>query len=149
MKNIVVKLALIALFAVGTCQAAEGWLTDFKKAKKTAVEQKRPILADFTGSDWCGWCIKLDQEVFSQKEFQDYAKDNLVLFMADFPRQKTLPDAERKQNETLSKKYKIQGFPTIILLDEKGGVIAKTGYQSGGAEAYVKHLKQLLKNTSK
>ncbi len=120
------------------------WLTDFSLAKLTAEEAERPILINFTGSDWCGWCIKLSNEVFSQPAFLDYAKDNLVLLKLDFPRKKQLPEAERKANELLATEYGIQGFPTIVLVDNTGREIARTGYQAGGAEAYVKHLGELL-----
>ena len=123
----------------------ENWMTDFAKAKEIASKNGRPILVDFSGSDWCGWCIKLEREVFSKKEFKAYAKDNLVLFLADFPRRKQLPAALKKQNEALAQKYRVKGFPTVLLLDAKGKVLATTGYKAGGADAYVRHLKQLLK----
>ncbi len=145
MQKKMIGSVLAGILLAGTGLASEGWLTDFEQAKKAAAEQKRPILLDFTGSDWCGWCIKLDKEVFSQKEFKDYAKDNLVLFMADFPRGKELPPAEKQQNESLMQKYKARGFPTILLLDAAGEVIATTGYRPGGAAEYVKHLQELLK----
>jgi protein disulfide-isomerase len=141
-----IGLVLAGILSVSAVMAADGWLTDFEKAKQTAEELKRPILLDFTGSDWCGWCIKLDKEVFSKKEFKDFAKDNLVLFMADFPRnKKQQSEAEKKQNEALMEKYGARGFPTIFLLKADGEVIAKTGYKPGGAAAYVKHLQELLK----
>lgn len=120
------------------------WLTDFEAAKKTAAEKKRPILIDFSGSDWCGWCIKLDKEVFSKKDFKQYAENNLVLFLADFPRRKKQSSAVKKQNQELVQRYGIRGYPTILLLDASGNVLAKTGYQRGGAKAYVKHLQKLL-----
>ncbi len=123
----------------------ENWLTDFEKAKKEAAERNLPILADFAGSDWCGWCMKLDKEVFSTGEFKDYAKGNLVLFLADFPRGRQLPEAESKQNQELAEKYGIEGFPTVLLIDSKGNVMARTGYESGGGKAYVQHLKDLIK----
>ncbi len=136
--------AALALMAAATGWAGEGWLTDFDKAKEAAALTKRPILADFSGSDWCGWCIKLKAEVFSQEAFQDYAKDNLVLFLADFPRNKALPETLKAQNEMLMRTYGIRGFPTVLLLDSEGKVIDKTGYRAGGAAGYVEHVKQLL-----
>lgn len=120
------------------------WLTDFAAAQKLAAEKKLPILVDFSGSDWCGWCIRLDREVFSEKAFKDFAKDNLVLFLADFPRSKPQSDALKKQNEMLSNKYGIQGFPTVLLLDANGRVLHQTGYRPGGAVKYIQHLKDLL-----
>jgi len=126
-------------------ETTHGWLTDFAEAQKQSTEKNLPILINFSGSDWCGWCIKLDNEVFSKDEFKAYAKDNLILFLADFPNQKEQPNDVKAQNEALSKTYKVTGFPTILLLDSKGDVIAKTGYQRGGPTAYVEHLKTLLK----
>jgi len=144
MKQLILGILLAGLF-VFPAWAGEEWLTDFTKAKQEAAEKKLPILADFSGSDWCGWCIKLDKEVFSQKEFKAYAKDNVVLFLADFPRLKEQPAELKKQNEQLSKEYAVSGFPTVLLLDAAGKVIARTGYRKGGAGAYVEHLKDLLK----
>ncbi len=133
------------------CAASEGdaeghaaWVTDFEAAKKQAAERKVPILADFSGSDWCGWCIKLDKEVFSKKAFQSYARDNVVLFLADFPSRKQLPATVTKQNEALAETYGIRGFPTVLLLDAKGKELGRTGYQPGGPTAYIKHIKELL-----
>jgi len=125
------------------------WLADFEAAKKASAEKKLPILADFSGSDWCGWCIKLDKEVFSQNEFKEFAKGNLVLFMADFPREKKLEEKIRKQNDALMKKYNVEGFPTVLLLDAEGKVLARTGYKPGGAAAYVEHLKKLISGRKK
>ncbi len=123
----------------------EGWMTDFEKAKEEAAKRNVPILIDFSGSDWCGWCIKLDKEVFSQAEFKAYAKDNLVLFLADFPSQKPQSEIVKKQNDKLSEQYAPQGFPTVLLVDAEGQELGRTGYQPGGAAAYVEHLKSLLK----
>ncbi len=125
--------------------ASEGWMTDFEKAKEIAKEKNLPILIDFSGSDWCGWCVKLDKEVFSQKVFKEYAKDNLVMVLADFPRDKSNQSAElQKQNEKLSKEFGVRGFPTVYLLNSAGKPVAKTGYEPGGPEAYIAHIKKLL-----
>ena len=146
MRTILTGLLLAGLFGFSAL-AGEEWLTDFDKAKKEAAEKSLPILADFSGSDWCGWCIKLDKEVFSQKEFKAFAKDRVVLFLADFPRAKELKAETKAQNEQLNKTYGIKGIPAVLLLDADGKVIARTGYRRGGAGAYVDHLKKLLKQT--
>ncbi|TAN37285.1 MAG: thioredoxin family protein [Verrucomicrobia bacterium] len=141
-------IALFALILLGatSLRAGEGnWLTDFTKAKAEAATRKVPILADFSGSDWCGWCMKLDREVFTQPEFQAYAKEHLVLFLADFPSHKPQTDAVKKQNQMLAEHYGIQGYPTVLLLDATGKILGRTGYQPDGAAAYVKHLQSLLK----
>ena len=139
---------LAVLLMAGTVVAGDSeWLTDFEQARKQAAEKALPILVNFSGSDWCGWCMKLDQEVFSQSAFKSYAGTNLVLFVADFPRGKELPAKVVEQNQALAKKYGVQGFPTVLLIDKQGKILARTGYQPNGAEAYVEHVRQLLKKT--
>ncbi|MCE5279719.1 MAG: thioredoxin family protein [Planctomycetaceae bacterium] len=124
------------------------WLEDFEAAKAAAAASGKPMLVDFTGSDWCGWCIKLDNEVFSKPAFEAYARENLILVKLDFPKRKELPAAIKSQNESLSRQYGVRGFPTILLVSPDGGVIARTGYRPGGAESYVEHLKTLLSKRS-
>jgi protein disulfide-isomerase len=121
-----------------------GWQTDLAIASEAARESGKYILIDFSGSDWCGWCMKLDKEAFSQAEFKDFAKDNLVCVLADFPRAKPQTNELKQQNAQLLKKYGIQGFPTIIILSPSGQMVAQTGYKPGGAAKYVEHLKQLI-----
>jgi len=141
--NVAKVIAGFCLVAVAGI-AAEGWLTDYDAAVAKAKAEKKTILLDFTGSDWCGWCIKLDKEVFSQKAFKEYADKNLVPVVLDFPRKKEQSEEIKKQNRELQKKYKIRGYPTIILVNSEGKEIARTGYQRGGAEKYVEHLKTLI-----
>lgn len=121
------------------------WETDLEVAKKRAKDEHKDILADFTGSDWCGWCIKLKKEVFDQPEFQEYAKKNLIMLELDFPHKKKLPAKEKEQNEKLSQEFNVDGFPTVLLMNARGKEIARTGYQEGGPGNYVKHVKRLLK----
>ena len=147
MKRLLSALVAVILLA-GTYSAMAdehgGWVTDFAAAKKMATEKNLPILADFSGSDWCGWCTKLNREVFSKKAFRDYAGANLVLFLADFPSRKKQSSEVKAQNAGLQKKYGIEGFPTVLILDKDGKVTARTGYMSGGPEKYVKHIKKLI-----
>jgi protein disulfide-isomerase len=146
--GITVALGLI-LSAVSVLGSETAWLTDFDQAKKEAAETKRPILMNFSGSDWCGWCIRLSGEVFSKEDFQKYAKEKLILFMADFPARKAQADELKKQNNELAKQYGVRGFPTVLILDAEGKVLARTGYRSGGVQAYVKHLDSLLEEKEK
>jgi thioredoxin-related protein len=118
-------------------------MTDFELAQTKAKEENKSLLLDFTGSDWCGWCIKLKDEVFSKSAFKDYAKESLVLVELDFPRNKKQSAEVKKQNEALAQKFGVRGFPTLILLSPEGELIGKTGYRQGGAEAYVEHLKEI------
>ncbi len=120
------------------------WTTDYQLALNEATNSGKVILANFTGSDWCIWCKRLMSEVFSQTEFIDYAKDNLVLLKLDYPRSISQTDEEKKQNEELAQQFAIQGFPTIVLMDKDGVEISRTNYQEGGAANYVNHLQSLI-----
>ena len=141
----------VCAFAVGLiCGAAMAdeseWISDFVKAKSAAVERKVPIFALFTGSDWCPWCKKLESEILKSDEFKNYAKDNLALFVADFPRSIQQPRELAEQNQELAMKYGVEGFPTVVLLNgEDGKEIARTGYRAIDAKAYVEHIRKLLK----
>ena len=127
-----------------------GWLDDFEAAKKLAAAENKLLFVDFTGSDWCGWCIRLEKEVLSKKEFLDGVKDKFVLVFLDSPQNKKLIlPATAKQNAELVERYGIRGFPTVLILDAEGAELAKTGYRRGGAELYVAHLEVLLEDARK
>lgn len=121
------------------------WETDYEVAKKRAKDENKMILADFTGTDWCGWCIKLKKEVFDQPEFKEYAKKHLVMLELDFPRKKKLPAKEKEQNAKLAQEFAVEGYPTILLMNSRGKEKGRTGYVEGGPAKYVEHLKELLK----
>ena len=111
--------------AQGTAQGAPagltgGWMEDFEAAKAQAVAQKRHMLLDFTGSDWCGWCIKLDKEVFEKPDFKAFSSEHLVLVKLDFPQRKAQDQKTKAQNASLQQKFHANGFPTIVLLDSAG-----------------------------
>ncbi|HEX8897052.1 MAG TPA: thioredoxin family protein [Chthoniobacterales bacterium] len=125
--------------------AKPGWLTSYDQAQKEAQAKNRLLLMDFTGSDWCGWCIMLDKEVFSKPEFKDYANKNLVLLELDFPRMKKMPPETTAQNERLLMKYGIQGFPTVVVFDSNGKPLGALGYQAGGPQAFIAQLEKLKK----
>ena len=101
-------------------------------------------MLDFSGSDWCGWCIKLEKEVFSQDAFKDFAEKNLVCVLVDFPRNKKQTGEQKQQNRDLATKYGIQGYPTIIILDPDGEPVSMTGYLQGGSKNYVQHLNEII-----
>ena len=147
MKKLVVLTAFLALTLSPVLRAAEAtWQTDPAKAIASAKGTNRLVLMDFTGSDWCSWCVKLNKEVFSQPEFQQFAKDNLVLVELDFPRSKPQTDEEKARNEALAKKFGIQGFPTIVVLNADGKQVGQLGYMKGGPQAFIDALKLLQKS---
>jgi len=147
------KLGLTLIAALGLIKAAYGgeadWLTDLPKAQSTAKEQKKFVLMDFTGSDWCPPCKALHKNVLTSKEFEDFAKDNLVLVLVDFPNGKKLPADQKKANDALAQKYSITGFPTVIVLDGAGKEVSKeVGYSGESAKEFVTKLQQKLKKQS-
>jgi protein disulfide-isomerase len=121
------------------------WLTDLNAAQERARAEKKLMLINFTGSDWCPPCMRLRKEVFSQPEFADYAKENLVLLEADFPRGKQLPAAQQAANESLAKRFGIEAFPTIVVLNPDGKELGRLGYTPGGAKAFTGKIEQLRK----
>jgi protein disulfide-isomerase len=125
--------------------AKTGWEDDFAKGLAKAKETGKPALVDFTGSDWCIWCKRLDEEVFSKKEFKDYVKDKFELVMVDFPQLRPLPKKKAEANQAVAEKYKIQGYPTVLVMDGDGKVLAKLGYMEGGPKAFIAELEKIAK----
>ncbi|MCH2205629.1 MAG: thioredoxin family protein [Lentisphaerales bacterium] len=144
MPKTILAILITCLVTLTSYAGGEGWETNFEAAKKKAAAENKALLVDFTGSDWCGWCIRLVDEVFSKDEFKKYAADKFVLVELDFPQKKEQSAEIKKQNQALQQKYGVRGFPTILLMDAEGRPFAKTGYQAGGPEAYSKHLDQFL-----
>jgi len=148
LKNLMMVFVLVFL-SVSACGSDTpgdelNWTTNLEQAIEQAKKENKAVLVNFTGSDWCVWCKKLSGEVFSQDEFAEYAKENLILVMLDFPRSIQQPDEIKAYNQSLAKKYGIRGFPTILIFNSSGNMVAKTGYQSGGAANYVEHIKSYL-----
>jgi thioredoxin-related protein len=121
------------------------WGTDFEKAKQTAVQEHKSILLTFSGSDWCGPCIRLHKDIFNSDAFKKMADSTLVLVNADFPRQKKnqLSKELQKSNDKLADKYNDSGiFPLTVLLTADGKLIRKwEGYPDEGAENFITQIK--------
>src|SRR5436309_9685678 len=146
MKKIILMLFAGWLASELTIRAAEEWTTDLSAALARAGKEKKLVLADFTGSDWCGWCKRLQKEVFATKEFGDFAKSNLVLVEIDFPSQKKQSESLKKTNEALKNQYRVEGFPTIVVLDGDGKELwRQVGYLEGGPKAWIGKIRPLKK----
>jgi thioredoxin-related protein len=141
MKRILLAALIVASASCFGVRGSEGWVEDFQVALDQAEKEKKDLLLDFTGSDWCGWCIKLKKEVFDQEAFKKAAPEHFILVEIDFPRSKPVKAA----NKELQGIFEVQGYPTIILTDSQGRAYAKTGYQEGGPEKYLAHLDELRK----
>ena len=136
MKNLFITLMLL----VSTIVFAQNWQTNFKKAKEIATENNQKIILIFQGSDWCAPCIKLDNEIWSSKEFKAYAEENYVMLKADFPRRRKnkLAKEQQKHNEMLAENYNQDGlFPLVIVLDNTGKILGKTGYKKTSPKEYI------------
>ncbi|NDD28652.1 MAG: DUF255 domain-containing protein [Proteobacteria bacterium] len=130
--------------SAGDSAAGEAvWLEDFNAASSQARSTGKRMLLDFTGSDWCGWCKKLDAEVFQTPEFKAYAARKLILVKIDFPRQIAQSDALKKQNAELQVRFNIAGFPTLFILSPEGQTVGKTGYLPGGPQALIETIEAM------
>ena len=135
-----VILAVVALLLGNLSLSAAHWSTDYNAALKAAREHRRPVLINFTGSDWCGWCIRLKNEVFDTQEFDEFAKSRLVLVEVDFPNRKPQTAALQQANQALQQKYGVRGYPTLFLVDATGRVLQQLGYMEGGPKVFIGQL---------
>jgi protein disulfide-isomerase len=150
MKKIII--AFILLLSITTFAQKTEWLTDYNEAAKLSIKKNKPILANFTGSDWCGWCKVLHKEVFSTPEFAKWAKKNVILLELDFPRKTKLSPDLQKQNYALQRAFGVRGYPTIWLFEPGKGTnpkqdikpLGKTGYIRGGFEKWIASIKKYL-----
>jgi protein disulfide-isomerase len=122
--------------------AGDSWQTDYPHAIAQAAESKKTVLLNFTGSDWCVWCHRLRDEVFTQKPFLDFAGENLVLVELDFPRKTSQAATQKAQNEKLAAQFHVTSYPTIVVVDSSGRELGRTGYMYGGAKTFVRELKR-------
>ena len=130
----------------GSARADSGWETDLKKAQEQAKSNNKLVFLDFTGSDWCGYCIRFDRDVLSKPEFKEYANKNLVLVEIDFPRNKPQTPDVRRQNQQLAMQYHIEGFPTIVVLNGSGHKVWQyEGYFPGGPDEFIAELEKVRK----
>jgi thiol-disulfide isomerase/thioredoxin len=119
------------------------WTTDYPHALAQAKEQHRQVFLFFTGSDWCVWCKRLQNEILTTPEFIRFAREKFILVELDFPRKKVLPKAVRAQNDKLAEKYGLEVYPTVIVLDSSGTKVGQVGYQPGGPGPFVEKLSKL------
>ena len=148
MKKILLGLVVLGWLVFQVAAAENEWMTDLAKAQEKAKTEKKLVLVDFTGSDWCPPCKALHKNVFSSPEFNEFASKNLVLVEVDFPRRKEQSEQLKKTNRALAKKHEIDGYPTVIIFDSTGKQLdKKVGYSGAGAKEYVAEL-QKIKNKS-
>lgn len=135
-KKWIICLGLIATVLPAFSEGLE-WLTDVPMALDKARRENKIVMLDFTGSDWCGWCMRLKREVFDQPEFAAFAQENIVPVEVDFPHAKPQSVEQQAANQELAQKYQIRGYPTLIYLNSAGQKIAEGGYIEGGAKNFI------------
>lgn len=147
--SILMGAALITTKAESAQPNHINWMTSYEEAINLSKSTSKPIVLFFTGSDWCGWCIKLEQESLDTPEFAQAAGDKFIFVKLDFPVNTTLPPQLASQNKQLQKRYGVSGFPTLIILDGKQQAqIGKTGYRPGGGRAFADHLSKIVSDSS-
>lgn len=122
------------------------WVSQYDEALAQSKATSKPIVLFFTGSDWCGWCHKLEKEVLNTSEFADLAGNEFVFVTLDFPLYKPTDPKTTEQNKKLQKKYDVKGFPTLVIIDKNEQQIGSVGYRPGGAKAYAEYLNKMVKD---
>jgi len=130
-RNLLPAIALLlTTLMTPLASAGDDWAVDFKKALDASKRSGKPLLVDFTGSDWCTWCRLLDERVFAKDDFKAWAKDKVILVKLDFPSNNNQPAAMKKLNRALADRYKIKSYPSVLILDEHGKVHGKSGFKA-------------------
>ncbi len=145
MKFLLPLLSSVIVWSSSSLYAAEGWLTNFETAKKDAVREKKELLLEFTGSDWCMPCKILHDTILSKDVFLEYAKSHFVLVELDYPTKKKLDDELVKQNAALQQEMKVFSYPTVLLCDESGKPYASSPFRRQTPEDYIVKLEELRK----
>ena len=153
MKKILV-IAFLTLITM-SMQAQDGltWYTDLTKATDLSIKENKPMFLFFTGSDWCGWCIRLQKEVFKTPEFVKWASDNVILVELDFPRKNEQTEAVKMQNAQLQQQLQVRGYPTVWFVSATKTAEAKvnlnalgsTGYVAGGPQVWLEGANKIIK----
>lgn len=120
------------------------WFDSYDKGLSASKSSGKPLILFFTGSDWCGWCQKLENEVLNQPEFAQAVGDKFVFVVLDFPMKKPVDPSLSAQNKQLQNQYNVKGFPTLVILDDQQNLIGTTGYRPGGPKAYADYLFKMV-----
>ncbi len=151
----ILAILLVAFTLSGFAQEKDlVWHTDVNKAISKSVETGKPLFFFFTGSDWCGWCIKLQKEVFHKPEFKKWANSSVILVELDFPKRTPISEDLKKQNRELAQMFGVRGYPTVWLVnptiaaDNKVNFnkLGSQGYVRGGPKAWIAGANKILKN---
>lgn len=153
MKKILFILFISLSTLVANAQEDLTWHKDMAKASELSIIEKKPLMLFFTGSDWCGWCIRLQKEVFMKEEFTKWAKENVILVELDFPKRTAQEDAIKMQNQQMQQIFQVRGYPTVWLVNPEKtaegkinlAALGSTGYVAGGPEKWLETANSIIK----
>ena len=153
MRKIFITLLLVVASTTIQAQDDLTWHTDMNKASAISIKEQKPLFLFFTGSDWCGWCIRLQKEVFKTPGFVKWAKENVVLVELDFPRKNEQTEAVKLQNAQLQQQLQVRGYPTVWFVSSSKttdgkvnlNALGSTGYVAGGPEIWIDGANQIIK----
>lgn len=153
MKKVIFSIFIVLVVGFNVNAQELTWHTDVNKASEIAMTQNKPIMMFFTGSDWCGWCIRLQKEVLHTADFEKWAKDNVVLVELDFPRRTQLDKETKMQNYQMQSIFKVRGYPTVhfVSAEKKAdgkinfNALGKTGYVRGGPQKWLEVANGIIK----
>tara|TARA_Y100000385_G_scaffold154793_1_gene160489 strand:- start:558 stop:1025 length:468 start_codon:yes stop_codon:yes gene_type:complete len=153
MKKLIVIVLILFIQNLHSQQSTLNWHTDLNKAVNISISENKPMMLFFTGSDWCGWCIRLKKEVFNYPEFEAWTKDNVVLVELDFPRRKTIDPKILNQNRELARIFGVSGYPTVWFVNPQKLdtnklnfiKLGKLGYLAGGTNKWISTAENFLK----
>ncbi|MCH1612958.1 MAG: thioredoxin family protein [Flavobacteriales bacterium] len=145
MKKLIVFAFVLLFQNLNSQQSTLNWHTDLNKAVNISINEKKPIMLFFTGSDWCGWCMRLKKEVFNFPEFETWTKENVVLVELDFPRRKAIDPKILNQNRELARIFGVSGYPTVWFVNPQKLdsnklnflKLGKLGYLAGGPSKWI------------
>lgn len=145
------SLSAFGAWAQTTDETSLTWYTDVSLASEAAITAEKPLMLFFTGSDWCGWCHRLQREVFNTEQFKTWASTDVILVELDFPRNKVLPQTIKDQNQMLQQQFGVQGYPTVWFVnvnkvDTKYNLspLNSTGYLQGGPDVWITNAKSII-----
>lgn len=154
MKKILIIVMLVVSGMAAQAQEGQTWFTDMSKAVEASRQEQKPLFLFFTGSDWCGWCIRLQNEVFKTPEFTAWVKDHAILVELDYPRKTPQSDEIKQQNGQLQQMFEVQGYPTVwfvkpsVIEDGKINLekLGSTGYVAGGPSKWIEGANAIIKS---
>lgn len=147
---LLVSIAVITFFnwafATETENSSLIWTTNYEEACVLSKKTGKPLVLFFTGSDWCSWCSKLDEEALATSEFAEAVNDRFIFLKVDFPMHIILPIEQIKQNKSLQDKFSVRSFPVLVLLDANQKQIGTVGYRPGDGKQFAAHLLKMIDN---